>query len=180
MELRRVSYRVTPSSRRRCWKRRIGRSDGLDADLVELAEAPLLGPLLPERGPEIEELPEVLLREEALLDEDADDRRRQFGAERERLLVVPERVHLLLDDVGHLAGGLVEELGVFEDRRAHLLVAVAAEDAAHRLFDLEPERDALREDVLGSGGGAEGHRQRILWGSPRPRKTDRRQEDRRP
>jgi hypothetical protein len=121
---------------------RVGRSDRLDADLGELPVAAFLGPLLAEGGPEVPHLPEVLLREEPLLDQRPDRPGRQLGPQRVGALLVvriAEGEHLLLDDVGRLAARLVEERGVLEDRRADLLVAESRERLARGLLQPVPE-----------------------------------------
>ena len=44
-------------------------------------------------------------------------------------VAIVEGVHLLLDDVGHLADGALEQLGALEQRHADLAIAVGAEHA---------------------------------------------------
>ena len=81
-------------------------AERLDVDLVELAVAPPLRPLVPEhraRGPDA-------LRSfvgQIVLDRRAHDAGRRFGAQGQALAVEPvlEGVHFPLDDVGHLADG---------------------------------------------------------------------------
>ena len=134
--------------------RRIRDAEHLDVELVELPVAPLLGPFVPEHRPE-----EVDLRRghgllEAVLDERAHQARRGLGAQGDALAaLVGERVHLLLDDVGRLAGALGEQFLALDDGRADFGVPVALEEAARHGLDALPALDLAGEDVVGSSDG---------------------------
>src|SRR5512145_148899 len=106
---------------------RLGDAEGLAADLVELAVAPLLRPLPPEHRPQVEPLLRPL-DVGAVLDEGADRAGGPLGAEAEKILpLVLEDVHLLVDDVRRLADAAREERVMLHDRRPHLAVAVERE-----------------------------------------------------
>src|SRR6056297_2320993 len=63
-------------------------------------------------------------------------------------VAVLERVHLLLDDVRDLADGASEQLGVLEQRQAHLAVAVGLQHVAHRVFQVLPAAGVRRQHVV--------------------------------
>ena len=120
---------------------RLGDPEGLAADLVELAVAPLLRPLAPEHRAHVEPLLRPL-DVGAVLDEGADGPGGPLRAEAEQLLpLVLEDVHLLVDDVRRLAHAAGEEGVVLDHRRAHLAVAVEREELARDRLHLLPAAD---------------------------------------
>ena len=101
----------------------VGRADGLDADLVVLAEPARLRALVAERRGGVPDLPR---RGRVVLDEGPGHRRGALGPQRDvAAALVLEVVHLLGDDVGALADAL-EHADVLEHRRLDQPVAVAA------------------------------------------------------
>ena len=96
------------------------RAEDLHAHLVELPEAPLLGPLVPEVGPRVPGLPR---HGGSVLSEGPHHRGRLFWTQGD-LPTAPvlEGVHLLADHVRGLAEAL-EDLDVLEHRRDDLQVA---------------------------------------------------------
>ena len=99
--------------------------DQLDADLMELAQAALLRPLVAEHRAVIEELLRQILGQPAR-DHRAHHAGRVLRPQRDPLAAaILERVHLLGDDVGGLAQRALEHLGELEDRRRDLAIAVA-------------------------------------------------------
>ena len=116
---------------------RLGRAQHLEVDLVELALAALLRPLVAEHRAGGEELERQLLRQLAVGDEGAADAGGVFRPQRERFAAaIGEGVHLLGDDVGGLADAAREQLGELEDRRRHLAIAVEARHVARRVDDV--------------------------------------------
>ena len=81
-----------------------GEAERFDAELMELAVASLLRPLVAEHRAAVPQ-PLRAVVEQVVLDRRAHARRRAFGAQRQAFAVqrVDEGVHLLLDDVGRLA-----------------------------------------------------------------------------
>src|SRR5205814_7856406 len=75
---------------------------------------------------------------------------------------IAEGEHLLLDDVGRLAAGLVEERGVLEDRGADLFVAEPVETGARGILEPPPPGGLLGQDVMRALGRAEVHGGGIL------------------
>ena len=74
-----------------------------------------------------------------MLDVGADHRRGVFRPQRERgSVAVLESVHFLGDDVGFCAHAAGEELRLFQDRRADLVVVIRAEDGARHGFHAVP------------------------------------------
>ncbi|MNN39952.1 hypothetical protein D3C81_1540090 [compost metagenome] len=73
-----------------------------------------------------------------------------FGTQRQLLAVerIGEGIHLLLDDVGHLADAAHEQLRVLDDRRAQLLVAVGAQHGARGILEMLPQRRIGRQHVV--------------------------------
>ncbi len=121
----------------------------LDVDLMELPVAPALRPLVAEHGAYGPQ-PARRLVGKVVLDDRTHHTGGELGAEREVLAIqaILERVHLLLDDVGDLADALHEELGVLDDRRTDLLVAVAPQPVGHAGFEPLPQRRLAGEHVV--------------------------------
>ena len=114
-------------------------AERLDADLVELPVAPALRPLVAEhRAHVVQALAAVV--EHRVLDRGAHHAGRALGAQRERVAVhaVVEGVHLLLDDVGHLAQAAHEQRRGLDDGRADVAVAVARASARARCLRTTP------------------------------------------
>ena len=150
--------------------RRVLDAEHLDVQLVELAVTPLLRPLVPEHRADAVELRHRHRLLEAVLDEGAHDAGRRLGPEGDALApLVGEGVHLLLDDVGGLAGALGEQFLALDDGRAQLGVPVPLEDAAGRRLDELPPLDLARQDVTCSADGWNHARAYILREPPRAR-----------
>ena len=87
-----------------------GDAEELGADLVELALAALLRPLVAEHRPGVPELDRPALAAEVVLEEGAHDAGRPLRAQRQGVAaLVGEGVHLLLDDVARVAEAAREE-----------------------------------------------------------------------
>ncbi len=131
-------------------------TEGFDVDLVELAIAAFLRPLVAEHRAHQPDLL-ALVVQQAVRDAGADDARRRFGPQRQRIVAtVPERVHLLLDDVGELADRALEELGALEQRQPDLAIAVLREDFAGRAFEQLPRRRLVGQHVVHAADGLQG------------------------
>jgi hypothetical protein len=129
--------------------RRAREAEGLDVDLVELPVAALLRPLAPEHRPDRVDAERRVGVHQVVLDHRAHDAGRGLGPEGQRAAVaVVEGVHLLRDDVGVGADAAREELGLLEDGRSQLAIAVAREELARRRLDAVPGRNLLRQHVL--------------------------------
>src|SRR5205823_1392776 len=116
----------------------------------------LLGPAVPVVRPDGVELLRLRLPVQAVLEVRADDRRRRLGAQGQRAVAaIAERVHLLRDDVGPLAGGAGEELRVLEDGRVDAAVAVERAKAFELGDHLPPAGLLGREDVVRAARGFE-------------------------
>ena len=132
---------------------RLRRADHLDVDLVELAQAPLLRPLVAEHRAGAEQLDRQVLAERAG-DEGARHAGGVFGAQGHRLAAaIGEAVHLLGDHVRGLAERAGEHLGELEDRRRDLGIAVAGRDLAPGLDHLAMAQRILADDVVGAADG---------------------------
>ncbi len=142
-----------------------GVAEGFDVDLVELAIAALLRPLVPEHH-DLAPQAQRSVVERVVLDHGAHDPRGRLRAERQPIAVhrVLEGVHLLLDDVGHLAEAAHEERRRLDDRRAHVDVGVAAHQRAHLVLEPLPARRFRRQDVVHALDGAQAFGQ---WNPPR-------------
>ena len=142
---------------------RLGSTQDLDVDLMELAQPPLLRPLVAEHRAAREQPDRQLLAERAG-DEGARDAGGVLRAQRQALAAsILERVHLLGDDVRGLAERAREHLGELEDRRRDLVVAVARRDLAPGLDHPAMTQRGLAHDVVGAAHGtksthAEGYR----------------------
>jgi hypothetical protein len=129
----------------------VGHAEHLDVELVELAVASLLRPLVPEHRPEQVDLGNRHRLLEAVLDEGPDQAGRGLRPKRDAFTaLVGEGVHLLLDDVRGFAGALGEQFLALDDGRPHLGVPVALEQAARDGFDPLPALDLAGQDVVGA------------------------------
>jgi hypothetical protein len=134
---------------------RVGHPEDLHVDLVVLAEAPGLGPLVAEgRG----QAPDLPGRRGSVLDEGPGHRRRGLGPQGQvAVTLVPEVVHLLADDVG--AGSQpLEDLEVLEQGAVDQSVAEAGGDVGEGGDEGQPARRLRGQDVLGADRRAEGLR----------------------
>ena len=66
---------------------------------------------------------------------------------------IRERVHLLLDDVCHLADGPSKELRALDHRNPELAVAVGCEQGSGRRLDPLPDVGLLRQYVVHAPDG---------------------------
>jgi hypothetical protein len=131
----------------------IGGAQGLDVDLVVLAEAACLRALVAEARRDRPHLPGD---RGSVLHERAHDRRRDLRAEREvAVALVVEVVHLLADDVGALTQPL-EDADVLEHGLLQQPVAGPVSDAGEGGDERLPPRRFGREDVLGADRRLEG------------------------
>ncbi len=128
---------------------RTGEADRLDVDLVELPVAPALRPLVAEHRTHRPYAPRRVVGE-VVFDDRTNHAGGELGAQGQALAVelVLEGVHLLLDDVGDLANAAHEELRVFDDRRADLLVAVTAQPVGDARFEPLPQWRIGRQQVV--------------------------------
>ena len=132
---------------------RPGKAQRLGADLVELPVAAALRTLAAEHGAHVEQALAAVVQQ-VVLGHGAHQAGRTLGAQRQvvgvAVLVLPvlEGVHLLLDNVGHLAQAAGEQLGVLHDRRAGVAVGEPSHHAAHRLLQPLPARRDRRQDVV--------------------------------
>ena len=105
-------------------------ADGFEVYLVELAEAALLRLLVAEHRALAPEL-EPRTAQQAVGDRGADDAGGGFRTQREAVAaLVGEGVHLLLDHVGVLTDGTLEQLGVLDHGHADFLVAIRVHHGA--------------------------------------------------
>ena len=91
------------------------------------------------------------LVEQAVLQKGAGHARRALGAQGDGALsVVLEGIHLLLDHVGGLAHGAVEQLGVLEHGSADLAEPEIARDLGQRIFQIPDPVALVRQDIGGA------------------------------
>ncbi len=136
---------------------RPGKADGLDADLVELAVAALLRPLVAEHLADVVEAARDLVSQ-AVLDDGAHATGRAFRAQGQLLAVqaVVEGIHFLLDDVGHFADGPLEQRCRLDDGHADRPVAVGFQPGTDGVLEQFPELGFIRQDVVHPAHGLEG------------------------
>jgi hypothetical protein len=116
---------------------RLRRAQHLEIDLVELALAARLRPLVAEHRARREDLERQMLPEFAVRHEGAADAGGVFRSQGQRFVAaILEGVHLLGDHVGRLADAAREQLGELEDGRGHLAIAVEARHVARRFDDM--------------------------------------------
>ena len=137
---------------------RVTVADGLDAELVVLAQAAGLGALVAEDGAEVVHAHGLRAVVHAVLEIGAADGRGALGPQGDLLAAaIGEGVGLLLDDVGALADAALEEPGVLEDGGVDLPVAEPAGLLAGGGRDVVPVGLVFGKDVLGAPGKAELH-----------------------
>ena len=94
------------------------------------------------------------------------------GPKRQLVVVVLERVHLFLDDVGDLADLAHEQRRRFDEWRPNLFVTVELYRRAKRVLETMPPPDFLGEDVVHPLDGARVHRKGPrLWSGGRSGST---------
>ena len=116
-------------------------AEGFDVELMELAIAAFLRPLVPEHRA-ARPYPERPVVSQVVLDRRANDAGGGLGPERQRLAVqlVLERVHLPLDDVSGVADAALEQRGRLHDRDAQIAIPVLREYAARSILETLPQR----------------------------------------
>ena len=126
---------------------RAGDPKRLHADLVKLALAALLRPLVAKHRAGV---PQSLgYVQQALLDGCPHATGRALGTQGQVLTVaVVEAVHLPLDDIGDLADGAAEQLGFLDQGQANLAIAVTGQQPTHSLLQSPPVWGLLRQDVV--------------------------------
>ena len=134
--------------------RRIRVADGLDTELVELAEASGLRAVVPEHGAEVVEPHRQRLVVQPVFQVRAADCGCPLRTECDLLpAAVFKAVHLLLDDVRLLADGAGEERRVLEDGRVDAGVAERPGGFGNRAVHERPVPLLLRQGVGCSSGG---------------------------
>ena len=102
---------------------------------MELTASALLRLFVPEHGPDVEQFLERSLCLPALVEIGANHRGGALWSKSEAsVLAIRERVHLLAHDVCSFAHTTSEQLRVFDDWEADLLVVVAPSGFDHDLF----------------------------------------------
>ena len=141
----------------------LGGTQELDADLVELAQAALLRPLVAEHRAIVEELERQLLHH-AAGDHGACHGRRVLGPQAELVAAaVLEDVHLLGDDVGGVAQRAGEDFQMLEDGGRDLAIAVAAGKLAAGLGDHPMAAEILAQEVVGAPRWAQLRQRPAPW-----------------
>ena len=136
----------------------------LGIELMELAIAPLLRPLVPEhrsRGPH----PLRALIGQVVLDRRTHDAGSRLGTQRQALAVVVEGVHLLFDDIGRVADAADEQRRRLDDRHAEIAVTVLRERLPRGLLDALPKRCLVGQDVVHAANGLDRRRVHALAAS---------------
>ncbi len=139
----------------------VGRAEGFDPELVVLAVAPGLGPLVPEARSGVPDLPG---RGRTVLDEGPHHRRRALRPQGQvAVALVLEVVHLLADDIGALAHA-GEHAELLEHGALHEPVAGPTHVSGEPGDEGLPPGRLGRKDVAGAHRGLErlgsGHRGR--------------------
>jgi hypothetical protein len=116
-------------------------SEDLRIDLVELPEAALLGPFVPEHGPDGKELLNGVVFIKTVLDVGPDQGSRGFRPEAHALsLAVREGIHLLGHNIGFFADAPAEELRQLEKGGHDLLEAEGAKNLPCFPLELLPRQ----------------------------------------
>ncbi len=116
-------------------------------DLVKLAQAALLRPLVAKHRPSVPQ-PRCLIEQPRLL-AGPHAAGRALGAKRETFAVaILEGIHLLFDDIGNLADGAFEQFRLLENGETDFPQAVALEKPAHRILEILPQRGLIGQEVI--------------------------------
>ncbi|MBA7673235.1 hypothetical protein ES703_81426 [subsurface metagenome] len=126
----------------------MGRTEGLHAELAELAQAALLGTLLAVEVVQVVESGDGGIPVEVVLDIGPDDGRGELRLEGEALAtLIGEGIHLLIDDVGLQADAPDEKVGRLKGRRADFLVAIGGHDGVNDPLHEAPEVGLFGKDI---------------------------------
>ena len=146
----------------------VGRAQPLDADLVELAQTPLLGTLAAEHRLGVPRLERSgTLRHQVVLHHGADNTRGSLGSQGETLLGLELRIgalredaleisagkdaeHLLTDHVGGLADAMHEHVELLDRRGLDGLEPKRPEHLGRDLLHLLPSAHIAPNEVLGA------------------------------
>ena len=122
------------------------------ASLDELAVPAKLRALITEDRADVKGLDgEIPGRVKLMLDDAADDSGSAFRTQSQRAVAfVQEGVHLLADDVAAFAGGAIENLGVFKNRRLDLAIAIKLGDGGENVLDIRVGIRLRAVEVMGS------------------------------
>ena len=123
------------------------------ADLVELAIAALLRPLITEHRTTDPE-PLYLVVEHTVFNTRAHHAGSRFRAQGEFLTVaIVKGIHLFFDDVSPGTDAPAEQRRVFHNRYANLLVTISAQDRPYLLFQVLPHWCLLRQNIIHTANG---------------------------
>ena len=126
---------------------RAGNAKGLHTDLVKLPLAALLRALVAKHRARVPQPPGYA--QQVLLDRRAHATGGPLRAQGETVAVaILETVHFLLDNVGDLADGALEQPRGFHQWQAYLPVAVSAQHATHGLLQVLPVGCLIRQDIV--------------------------------
>ncbi len=130
---------------------RAGKSDGFRTDLMELAITTALRPFVPEHRARIPEALGTVIGQ-IMFKRRAHHTGRAFGTQGQLVAVhrIGERIHFLLDDIGHGAKAAREQGRRFDDRCADLLETIALQHGMHGVFKQFPQRRIGRENIVHS------------------------------
>ena len=145
-----------------------GYTERLQPNLVELALASLLRPLVAEHRAAIPKPPDGI--EQTVLHRRTHASRRAFWPQRQALAIaVVKAVHLLFDNIGNFADGALEQFGLLYDGHADLGIAVTANQFAHHRFHILPTGGSIRQDVVHPANGSDiTHINSVVCGRVRP------------
>ena len=151
---------AAPERRRECDEFRIDvralEADGLDVDLMKLAETALLRFFVPEHRPDAPHLV-ASTAQHAVGDDRTDHASGRLGTQGQTFsTLVLEAVHLLLNDVRVLTDGTLEKVRLLDHRYAHLVETIGVQQLASRRFEELPAPDLGRQHVVHALDGLDG------------------------
>ncbi len=135
---------------------RPGVPERLDVELVELARAPLLRPLVAEHRAQLPDAQWAVVERVVFVD-GAHDAGGGLGPQCQAIAVhrVFPGEHLLFDDVGDLAQAAHEQRRRFDDRRAQVAIAPAREQVAGLALDPFPACRLVGQHVVHAFDGSD-------------------------
>lgn len=131
------------------------RTDRLAADMMKLAQPPLLRTFGAEHRPHIVQFDESLLFIKIILDIRPNDRRGAFGPQGIYIVLALDQEHLFLNYFSGLTQGSVEQRFVLQKRSPDFAVVMAGKKTAAYILDILPTFSFSRQNIPGAGNAFE-------------------------
>ena len=139
--------------------RRVGGTHGLDANLIKLAEASCLRPLVAEHGSNVIQFDQRARAVHFVFDVGTHHRDCAFRTERDLIpATVLEGVHLFFNDVGGFPNTPFEQVGVLENWNSNFLESILGKNTMGQGFHPLPLFDFTGEDIFNAFNAFDSHK----------------------